>query len=96
MTEQEKKPLVWIEWTDAGSIDEWRPVQDMQEDLPYCVTVGFLMRETEDKIYVSGTTSDGRGCCTMIVPKVCIIARREIAASDFQNPEIADEDLRHG
>ncbi|HEY2857113.1 MAG TPA: hypothetical protein VGJ21_01690 [Terracidiphilus sp.] len=74
-----KYPLVLVKWIDPGSIDAWTPAEEMTLEPIACVTAGFLMRETECALYVSASRNGDDGCCTMVIPQVCVTARHTIA-----------------
>ena len=92
-----QRPFVWIEWIDAGSVDAWMQPEEMVHGARRCVSAGFLMRETADEIFVSGTVNeDGHGCCTTIIPAACITRRLSLTPLMQTINSLRDEDLRHG
>lgn len=89
-------PLVWIEWADAQSVDAWSGVDALTQGSRSCVTVGFLVKETEHELYVSGTSGGDEFCCTMIIPQSCVTLRKPMNTPIFEAFNTRAEDLRHG
>jgi hypothetical protein len=70
-----------VEWEDAFSDGGWRSFED---DLPaaQCVTVGFLLFDTPDKvIIVQSKSSSGNYADRIAIPKVCIKRIRKLKVS---------------
>jgi len=70
--------LEQIIWEDAFSEDEWT---DKIDDQPMvCETIGFVIKENEKVVAVSHTKQldDEVYCCTIIIPKSCIVSRAPI------------------
>ena len=63
-------PIVKITWVDAQTSAGW---DKPKVDLATCITVGFLVSETEEGICVAGTVSDGMCNNTMSIPRTWII-----------------------
>jgi hypothetical protein len=72
--------LEQIIWHDAFSVDEWT---DKIEDKPcVCETIGFVVKENDNVIAVSHTRQIDieTYCCTIIIPKSCIVSRTSLKA----------------
>lgn len=53
----EKIPLVMVQWVDAISDDRWADFHDaLREELAPCVTVGFLIHQTDTHITIAAST----------------------------------------
>ena len=48
-----EKDIVIIEWVDSVRASDWTYVEDVDENPMDCVSVGFLMRETEDSVTIA-------------------------------------------
>lgn len=79
------KPYL-IEWIDSYSDESmgWKFRSDNKKPkLLYCVSVGYILKETEDSIQVTPHISDTKNknkdhqcvCGEMTIPKVAIIKR---------------------
>lgn len=69
------KDLVYIEWVDPHSVDEWISKDDEAlNSICNVITVGRLIRETSH--YIALTLNwcqhNDEVSCTMIIPRVCI------------------------
>lgn len=87
-TKQEvKKPeqsLYAIVWVDSASVSGWVEIDDVESKLAGAsvmpiVTVGFLIRETDDEMVLSGSIS-GKGQCEspIAIPKKAIQSKKVI------------------
>jgi hypothetical protein len=49
------KKVIYLEWYDAETNDDWTSLDDTKEDhhLPVIKTVGFLVKKTKDLFIVS-------------------------------------------
>jgi hypothetical protein len=75
-----KFDLEYILWLDAHSQDEW--THDLDCKPVMCATVGILIKETDDCVSITHTKqveTDGV-CCTIHIPKVCIVDRKKLTA----------------
>jgi hypothetical protein len=41
-------PLVCIEWIDSASVHEWRGIEEIHDQLTRCVSIGWLLHDTND------------------------------------------------
>lgn len=73
-------PREWIEWDDScGAADGWEFRGDMEPLLPArCISVGFVMAETETYLTIAPTVSEGLVLGRLTIPKVAIVRRRSI------------------
>lgn len=64
-------PIVYVEWTDAWSEDGWKEVAEVHANkaTAKCETIGYLVREEEEFIYIASTISQTQVACCMVVPK---------------------------
>jgi hypothetical protein len=63
-------PIVRLTWIDAQADAGW---EEPKVDLATCITVGFLVAETDDGICVAGTVSDHLCNNVISIPKSWII-----------------------
>lgn len=70
-------PLVYVEWLDAESTDDWESIEKQTEDkdLPVIKTVGFLLKETDRYILVTMQVDhkNHSSSMTMKIPKGMIV-----------------------
>ena len=75
--------LVEVLWKDAESHDEWVTLSDITDDnKPLdCVSVGFLVKETEDRVILCATLSlatDNQVSGHITIPKGMITAIKNL------------------
>jgi hypothetical protein len=63
-------PVVRLTWIDAQADAGW---EEPKVDLATCITVGFLVAETDDGVCVAGTVSDHLCNNVISIPKSWII-----------------------
>jgi hypothetical protein len=63
-------PIVRLTWIDAQADAGW---EEPKVDLAVCITVGFLVAETDDGICVAGTVSDHLCNNVISIPKSWVI-----------------------
>ena len=70
--------LVWVEWIDPVSADEWSDEKDL--NYPTIEVCGFLIHETDDKIVIAGDIDHNNGNYgrRLAIPKACIKSRVEL------------------
>jgi hypothetical protein len=77
-----KLPLVEVVWSDIVASSSWYDDKDVTEMRPEkCVSVGFLVRETEELVTLVSTYSpegDDRWANTICIPKGCILKKLRI------------------
>lgn len=64
-----KHPLVELLWVDAETTHGWEEHMEADVLLPTAITVGFLIRETDDAYLVASTYSDSATNARIKVPK---------------------------
>lgn len=53
-------PLVWVKWRDSNCADGWQGADSaLAGKVSDCITVGYLMRQTNDLVQVCCTYSPG-------------------------------------
>lgn len=73
--------VVKVVWIDPHSVDDWTDVDDLEkEKICKVIAVGFLLKETADKIVLTlnYSASGNDSCCTMIIPKACVLSINEV------------------
>lgn len=82
-------PIERVTWVDSASIDAWHSLEELKRltsEVYACVSVGYLVHETEDSIVVASTTGEQeRLCSAMQIPKVAILRRELIDADHHQH-----------
>lgn len=66
-----------IEWTDSWSPRGWQDPDGLDTSPCICVSVGFVLRETESHVYVAAHVVEGEASAigTVVIPKVAITKR---------------------
>lgn len=63
-------PLVRVDWIDAETSQGWEHLDEEKPTVPEVVTVGFLIKETEDVLLVASTIGHDRSHNSRIgIPK---------------------------
>ncbi len=77
--EEFTKRTVWIEWLDSQTQSHWQhPSAKAVEDIE-CVTLGFVVWETDEAIVVAATVAaTGSVLDSITIPKVCITRLHEV------------------
>jgi hypothetical protein len=72
--------LFKIEWVDShGGCEDWIHREDLKPlGVVTCVSVGFVIDETEDCITLSHTVSDNQILGRLSIPKVAIKKQRRL------------------
>lgn len=66
-------PVYEIHWVDSTSCAEWSEVDAMDEHPMDCVSIGFLISETNDRVVISTTyDSNEHAVDPLAIPKVAI------------------------
>lgn len=69
-----KKKILYIEWLDAFSTDEWCPRAELEEE-ELCYSVGWFVCENKRYITIATSSGDGDYCGYISIPKGCIIRK---------------------
>jgi hypothetical protein len=75
-------PVVRLTWIDAQADAGW---EEPKVDLATCITVGFLVAETDDGVCVAGTVSDHLCNNVISIPKSWIIDQ-QIEVKEDETP----------
>lgn len=79
-----KYPLVYVEWSDPTSMDDWTPAKEVRHEANTIKTCGFLVHNKESCLVVAlnlDEDEDSVSCC-MIIPKCIIIRHFEVFSRD--------------
>ena len=72
-----KYPIVSISWRDSGIIDEWVAIKDiLSNPIPICNTVGYLISENDETLFLAGTIESEDACHLTLIIKTNIISRQ--------------------
>lgn len=75
-----KYPLVLVEWEDPVSHDPWTSESELdaefEKGVPIVQTVGFLIRESEERIVVALNyeTTNENFSCFIVIPLTSVVA----------------------
>lgn len=74
--------IIYIEWNDAVSQDSWSDTKEIVPELALIVSVGILIKETEDIVTVAlnQDVTNEKHSCIMHIPKAWIKTKRIIKA----------------
>lgn len=73
-------PLVEIRWVDANTSYGWEEITDKiaAENIVHCISIGFLIKETESE-YVLAQTIEGDDCNgTIAIPAPWVFCKKEL------------------
>lgn len=73
-------PLIEIHWDDAATmVQGWEPAAEIRLDEQICVTVGFLVKETEQHLMIASTVDmDGNTNGRFQIPRQMIRSQRVV------------------
>jgi hypothetical protein len=73
-------PLIEILWDDAATmVQGWEPADDIRLDEQMCVTVGFLVKETEQHLMIASTVDvDGNTNGRFQIPRQMVKSQRVV------------------
>ena len=68
--------IIYCEWKDACAYSGW----DSEENYNLCLikSVGFLVKETKEKIVLAVSKSDGEFNAVMVIPKAWIVKKKTL------------------
>ena len=83
----DKMEMVWIEWADAVSIDDWEDKEEVA-GCPIVRSCGFLLKEDDDAIALAlnHDVANDRVSCAIIIPKVLV--RRKLTLAFTSNKKV--------
>jgi hypothetical protein len=66
-----KYPLVFIQWHDATTHNEWVDIADLKKEIGVLptTTVGFLVKEDDEAYYIASTVHDDMTNAQITLPK---------------------------
>lgn len=69
-----------VDWVDPHSVDPWESLENLRTDVAKIVSIGFVVKETEDALVLSlnWDAAEKNTSCAMIIPKQCITKRRTV------------------
>lgn len=69
-----------IAWRDSRSEDCWTPVDSIEPQSALIVTLGHLVKETDEVLCIASSVDmlSGQVCGVMHIPKICIESRVRI------------------
>ena len=82
------KEIVIIEWVDSVRASDWTYVEDVDEKPMDCISVGFLMKETDDSVTIAQNygLKPEQVCNIMTIPKCSIKGIRKIDEKYYWEP----------
>ena len=75
--------IKYIKWQDAGSIEGWVKIKNLDSNLSIIDSIGFVSKETDEAIWLAGTINfddehDDSCACVIVIPKKMIVYEKEI------------------
>jgi len=72
-----KYPIIYVEWLDAATKDEWHSAKEAKSSRPHpCHTVGWLLGMDKDRINIAETYSiaqeDEEIFASLVVPRASV------------------------
>jgi len=73
--------VVYVKWIDPASEDAWIDRKDVDMDYYLVESVGILVKETKNvlAIAVNVCAVNERTSCVMMIPKKCIMKRKDMS-----------------
>lgn len=68
------KKTVKVTWYDPHSIDEWKPIKDIDYSITFIESFGYEIHRDEDvSVIALNYDHDQKAVsCTMVIPDICI------------------------
>ena len=69
------RKAVWVKWLDPHSVDEWKPVKELDKSITYIESFGYEIHR-DDKVTVISLNYDKAEesvSCTTIIPDECVV-----------------------
>ena len=75
-----EKKIVFIEWVDSVRASDWTYVEDVDEKPMDCISVGFLIEETNDSVTIAQNygLKPEQVCNLMTIPKRSSVGIKEM------------------
>ena len=88
------KDIVIVEWVDSVRASDWTYAEDVDEKPMNCISIGFLMKETDDSITIAQNygLKPEQVCNIMTIPKCSIKGIRKIDEKYYWKPN--DEQMK--
>ncbi len=69
--DSDKYPMVYMQWVDPWSLDDWTQVKDIDQEAPLICSIGFLIKETKHSyaLALNFNPEEDEVSCTMIIPR---------------------------
>ena len=73
------KRVVWVEWVDSQTQHHWQNPSSIFSEKLECLTIGFVVHETDDTISITSTLAEtGTVLDTITIPKCAITRMQEV------------------
>lgn len=66
------KDVIYVEWYDASSTDEWTPLSEVDGTPKLCQSIGWLVKKTSTDISIANSREGDEFSCIIHIPRVCI------------------------
>ena len=80
-----EKTVAWIEWVDSAQCSGWETMESLfstlkEAECKTCLTIGFVLHESDKSITVSSTISDlpDQSSSALTIPKCSITKMYEV------------------
>ena len=70
--------LALVKWIDSTQVHGWIPKEDIEENDMNIISCGFLIRDTERYITLTGSAGNDCVCSPMQIPKIAIVSMEEL------------------
>ena len=70
-------PLQYVQWVDAVADVEWQ--ENVKAEVHLCHSIGWIIDETDDAIFIANTVSMDNSNARMHIPKQWIKVRKDVA-----------------
>ena len=76
MPNESKYPIVKITWNDASSDDnEWKHEEDLDDNDELVTTIGYLVKETKNFVWIASSTYERYNNNRTKIPKLMVMSK---------------------
>ena len=70
--------IEWLDHMDVGGDYAWYNIAEIEAVAPRLRSVGFVVKETDEALYLAHTADEEQSSCPFLILKSAIVERREI------------------
>jgi hypothetical protein len=86
--------LVYCEWYDSYSEDEWTDYSTIELHMPTIISCGLLVKEDEDVLTLGLNydhhDNDPLWSCFIMIPKICIKERKDVPINEIRSYNVTN------